>query len=521
MWGLIQHLADVRLVVTGRDAQGHETAEVVHEALIQKWGRFQEWMDSDRAFRAWQERLRGSLRQWQESGGDEGALLRGTPLGVAESWLGERARELSEAEVAYIQESQALQARQQRERQLRRQRIMLGLAAGLVVALALAAFALFQRQEAISAQEAVTQRENSMRQAALLLAGQAENELADGYSRPGGTAGAGCPGGLPYTPQAEHALGQAVSYNRALQIYSEHQSAVTSVAWSPDGTRVASSSSSENRVDIWDPSTGETILAIDMPRGITGNKLDMALHVQWTPDGEGLLTLNGDRYTLGSQDYDLLLWDAASGELISSLEIPTRPSRKWGVSGSFVNYPTGAAAKIAPRSGRLATLGGDNTALIWDAAWQVPGITLSGHTQGVSSVDWSPDETRLATASLDGKAVIWDAQSGEALYTLEGHEGRVNLALWSPDGASLATAGEDGTIRLWNAAHGELLRSIESNAGEAFSLAWAPNGLRLISGHADGSLRVWEVASGKLLEILRGHQGIVTDLKWSPVDDRW
>jgi hypothetical protein len=45
MWGIIQHLADVRLVVTGRDAQGHETAEVVHEALIQKWGRFQEWMD--------------------------------------------------------------------------------------------------------------------------------------------------------------------------------------------------------------------------------------------------------------------------------------------------------------------------------------------------------------------------------------------------------------------------------------------------------------------------------------------
>jgi hypothetical protein len=49
-WNLIQRLADRRLVVTGRDAQGRETAEVVHEALIQKWGRFQEWMESDRAF---------------------------------------------------------------------------------------------------------------------------------------------------------------------------------------------------------------------------------------------------------------------------------------------------------------------------------------------------------------------------------------------------------------------------------------------------------------------------------------
>jgi hypothetical protein len=50
-WSLIQRLADKRLVVTGRDAQGRETAEVVHEALIQKWGRFQEWMESDRSFR--------------------------------------------------------------------------------------------------------------------------------------------------------------------------------------------------------------------------------------------------------------------------------------------------------------------------------------------------------------------------------------------------------------------------------------------------------------------------------------
>jgi DNA-binding SARP family transcriptional activator len=70
-WGIVQHLANRRLVVTGRDAQGRETAEVVHEALIQKWGRFQEWMGLDRAFRTWQERLRVGWRQWQESGGDE------------------------------------------------------------------------------------------------------------------------------------------------------------------------------------------------------------------------------------------------------------------------------------------------------------------------------------------------------------------------------------------------------------------------------------------------------------------
>ena len=45
--------ADERLIVTGQDAERRETAEVVHEALIQRWGRLQAWMESDRAFRTW------------------------------------------------------------------------------------------------------------------------------------------------------------------------------------------------------------------------------------------------------------------------------------------------------------------------------------------------------------------------------------------------------------------------------------------------------------------------------------
>ena len=79
-------VADRRLVVTGRDATGVDTVEVVHEALIQRWGQLQEWMAEDRAFRIWQERLRSALRGWLISDQDEGALLRGLPLAEAEGW---------------------------------------------------------------------------------------------------------------------------------------------------------------------------------------------------------------------------------------------------------------------------------------------------------------------------------------------------------------------------------------------------------------------------------------------------
>ncbi len=389
------------------------------------------------------------------------------------------------------------------------------MAAGLVIALVLALLAGQQWQRAMA------EEQKALQQASVLLASQAEAELAAGYGDRAVLLALEALEQYPYTPQAEHALGQAVSYNRALQQYSAHETAVTSVAWSPDGKRVASSASTDNTVHIWDPVTGETELVIDMPTGITGNIFDMALNVRWTPDGSQLLTVTGDRYTLGSQDYDVLLWDAATGELLSSVEVANQAEPVSGEQvASFVNYPTGSAADIGPLSGRLATLGGDNTAILWDAAWQGPEVLLSGHAEGVSSVNWSPDETMLVTASLDGTARIWDTSSGEELQVLDGHEGPVHLALWSPDGASMATAGGDGTLRIWDATTGELVSSIQTEGGEVTSLAWAPNGVRIVTGHEDGSLRIWEAASGTQLEVLRGHEGIISDLKWSPVDDR-
>lgn len=514
-WELIRYLAGRRLVVTDRDARGEETAEVVHEALIQRWDRFQEWMESDREFRAWQERLRTNLRQWQGSGEDEGALLGGTPLSIARQWLGERESDLSAAEAEFILKSQIRQERREAERDRRRRRTIIGLVAGLLITVALAAFAYYQRADALA------QRQNSRRQAAILLAGQAESELAAGFYDRAVLLALAALQQFPYTAQAEHALGQAVLYNRALQQYTGHSSAVTAVAWSPDGTRAASASSTDNTVHIWDPATGKTLLAVNLPAGISGNILDMALNVTWTPDGKRLLVLAGDRYRLGSQDFDLLLLDTTTGELLSSVEIPNKAEPASGeITASFLLYPTGSAAAIAPESGRLATLGGDNTALIWDAAWQAPDLVLRGHQDAVNSVNWSPDGKELVTAGMDGTARVWNAGNGAERLLLEGHEGRVAVARWSPAGSLLATAGEDGTIRLWDTGSGRQVRQLEPDTASVWSLAWSPDGRRLVSGHDDGRLAIWDVTTGDRLLRLAGHQGLVSDLAWSPVDDR-
>ncbi|MCB0069162.1 MAG: tetratricopeptide repeat protein, partial [Caldilineaceae bacterium] len=110
-WRLARRLADLRLVVTGRNLN-EESVELIHEALIRNWDRLGEWMDEDREFRRWQQRLRTNVEQWTASGRDPDALLRGLLLGEAEQWAGQRREELSEVEQAFIDASLAHRAAQ-------------------------------------------------------------------------------------------------------------------------------------------------------------------------------------------------------------------------------------------------------------------------------------------------------------------------------------------------------------------------------------------------------------------------
>jgi WD40 repeat protein len=270
-----------------------------------------------------------------------------------------------------------------------------------------------------------------------------------------------------------------------------------------------------------DPSTGDDLLVINLPEGITGNIYDWALSVKWSPDGKHLLTVSGDRWKLGSQDFDLILWDALTGELITTIDIPNLAKPEEGDQGTGVsNYPTSSAGAYAPETGRLATLAGDDSAIIWDASFLEAEFTLTGHTNDVNAVAWSPDERYVATASEDGTARIWDAQTGGEVLVLQGHEGGVNALVWSPGGDQLATAGDDGTVRFWDTGNGMIVRTLEAKAGIVWSLAWSPDGIYLATGTEDTVIRIWEIKSGEMFAILKGHTDFISALAWSPVDDR-
>ena len=86
--------------------------------------------------------------------------------------------------------------------------------------------------------------------------------------------------------------------------------------------------------------------------------------------------------------------------------------------------------------------------------------TLTGHSNGVTAVAFSPDGQLLAFASEDCTAKLWEVASGREVRTLTGHSACVTAVAFSPDGQLLASASDDGTAKLWEVASGREVRTL-------------------------------------------------------------
>lgn len=110
---IVRKLASAHLIVTGRnEATGEEIIDLVHEALIRAWDRLRQWLEDDRAFLSWRERLRIFMNISVAEDYKKNTFLSGNLLTEAQDWLQKRKSDLSEAERHYIELSAAARNRQ-------------------------------------------------------------------------------------------------------------------------------------------------------------------------------------------------------------------------------------------------------------------------------------------------------------------------------------------------------------------------------------------------------------------------
>src|SRR5205807_1165088 len=97
---------------------------------------------------------------------------------------------------------------------------------------------------------------------------------------------------------------------------------------------------------------------------------------------------------------------------------------------------------------QLASGSDDRTIKLWDPATGSALQTLTGHTDWVRAVAYSPDGKQLASASDDHTIKLWDPATGAALQMLTDHTGIVRAVAYSPDGKQLASSSGDDTVKL-------------------------------------------------------------------------
>ena len=105
-------LTEARLVsVTVASDYRQQMVEIVHEALVRRWPRLSQWLEEDRKILLWRQRIGFIIQEWQQTGRDDGFLLRGLLVDEARLWLSRRSNDLTPAEKEFINASLSLQHR--------------------------------------------------------------------------------------------------------------------------------------------------------------------------------------------------------------------------------------------------------------------------------------------------------------------------------------------------------------------------------------------------------------------------
>ena len=292
-----------------------------------------------------------------------------------------------------------------------------------------------------------------------------------------------------YSPDGKRIASGGSDNDKAIRIWNADDGAllntlegyiywINSIAYSPDGKTIAGGGW-DGAARIWDAESGALL------RVLEGHQREIR-SVAYSPDGKTIV--------IGSGDGTARVWNAESGALLHTLEPENRPS--WVRTHSVAYSP----------DGRLIASGGlyegGVGVLMWNAAGGSPfrkfEILANRHC-----VAFSPDGHNLASGG-DSGIVTFNIKIGERIRWIRGHPTRIKYALFTPDGQGIAVVFSANILRIWEPETGALLRRFTWAFGSKG--VFSPDGkLHAGAKHNRTIISVYDVDTDSELRTLKGY----------------
>jgi WD40 repeat protein len=269
--------------------------------------------------------------------------------------------------------------------------------------------------------------------------------------------------------------------------FKTHQDLVTSLAFNPDGTILASASQDgsihlrSRNGDTWN----------SPPRWLSKTNKPVR-SIAFSRDN--VLASGGD-------DGVITLWDVVAGTQLGTLV------KQDGAVYSVAFSPDGKTLASGSKGGTIT---------LWDVAKREQLATLEGHNDDVFTVAFSPDGKILASGGKDTALVLWDVAARRPLaIPFRNHTAAVIQVAFSQDGKTLASCSYDKSIILWDVALREPIGPlVTEDQHDILDVAFTSEGLLVSAG--TGGLTYWDTS----IESLRNKAEQVAARNLTP-NDEW